>query len=280
MDTRPGGLSFVFTDIEGSTQLLGDLQTSYGLALRLQRRIIQRCFEETGGRQMGSEGDGLFYVFPGPEAAVRAALAAQEGFEHYSTAAEFGLRVRMGIHTGPVRLSGGEYVGLTVHEVARICGAAHGGQIVCSADVCQGVTAVDDVVFRELGSFLLRGIAGPRTLYQVDRPDAVTDFPPPRDVVRAGGARVTVWRRDSQPPARRRPAVDPDLVFRGVDGQPLDERIRVDVLPGSGHEPGAFRIVVSLDGAVEEEYDGLTFGGPLDATSVVNAYSKVVRIQL
>ena len=103
----------------------------------------------------------------------------------------------------PVRMSGGEYVGLTVHEVARICGAAHGGQIVCSSDVCRGMAAVGDVAFRELGSFLLRGIAAPRTLFQVDRPGTARDFPPPRDVVRAGGARVTVWRRDASPPSRR-----------------------------------------------------------------------------
>ena len=277
MRALPGASTFVFTDIEGSTQLLGELHTSYGLALRLQRQIIQGCFTEHEGTHMGSEGDGLSWRFATPSDAVAAALAAQDRLAGYGTADSFGLRVRMGIHCGPVRLSGGEYIGLTLHEVARICAAAHGDQVLCSAPVREAAADVDGVVFRELGSFMLRGIPVAHTLYQAGRPGDDRLFPPPREVFRAGGSRLTIWRRE---PARARPRHDSPaaLALRAPDGGPLAPDVTVEMLPASAAVAGAFRLVVRRAGAIQEEYDGLTVGGPTDAARVLAAYSELVRV--
>ena len=130
-----GGLTLLFTDIEGSTVLLRELKGSYGLLLRVHQRMLERSFDDFHGRSMGSEGDSLFYVFPTARDAVVAAVTAQQRVEHHSWPEGVRLRVRIGIHRGPVTISGGEYLGLTVHEVSRICAVAHGGQIVCSSAV-------------------------------------------------------------------------------------------------------------------------------------------------
>src|SRR2546423_15570880 len=95
-----GGLTFVFTDIEGSTQLITDLGGSYGLALRVHRRTLQNRFEEHDGKEMGREGDGLFFIFPTPERALAGAIAAQQKIDHEEWPGGIRLRVRMGIHTG------------------------------------------------------------------------------------------------------------------------------------------------------------------------------------
>src|SRR5262245_35718749 len=158
MAEPPGGLTLVFTDIEGSTLLLRELKASYGLLLRVHQRMLERSFRAHHGRPMGSEGDSLFYVFPNARDAVAGAVAAQQRVEHYSWPDGVRLRVRIGIHRGPVTISAGEYLGLTVHEVSRICAVAHGGQIVCSSAVVDALGR-DDVGagLRDLGTFVLRG---------------------------------------------------------------------------------------------------------------------------
>src|SRR5258706_1824020 len=99
---------------------------------------------------MGTEGDALFFTFSTPAQGVAAAVAAQQKVEHYAWPDELRLRVRIGVHHGPVRVSGGEYVGLTVHEVSRICAAAHGGQILCSSRVANALGAhADSIAVRD-----------------------------------------------------------------------------------------------------------------------------------
>jgi len=276
-----GGLTFVFTDIEGSTQLVQNVATGYGLALRIHRRILQTCFEEQGGKEMGTEGDGVFSVFSDPAKAVAAAITAQQKLEHYSWPEGMRLRIRMGIHCGPVRISNGTYVGLTVHEVARICAAAHGGQILCSepiaAEVRRDINA--DAVLHDLGHYVLRGIPEARTLYQLSAPELEDDFPPPREAVREGGVRVTIWQRDPElanpPPRLFMPArATPEQL--GV--RTLDDDVRVEVSKASNGGDDAFRLIVRRDGSIEEEYDGLTVGGATDAAAIVNAHSQLIRI--
>jgi len=264
-------LTFVFTDIEGSTRLVTELASSYGLALRIHRQMLKNAFDDFGGRQIGSEGDGLFCYFPSPGQAVEASVAAQQKIEHYDWPEDLRLRVRMGIHHGPVRMSGGEYVGLTVHEVSRICSAAHGGQILCSAAVARALgDATDDVRLLDLGAFSLRGIPEARTLYQVCASGLEDTFPPPRDAVRDGGTRVTIWRRE---PPRRGTAIPESLPIVSPDD------VEVEIAAASSGISGSFRVVVRRRGVVEEEYDGLTVGGVADAATVVNAHSTLIRIE-
>jgi class 3 adenylate cyclase len=277
MNEPQGGLTLVFTDIEGSTVLLRELKGTYGLLLRVHQRMLERAFEEHRGRSMGSEGDSLFFVFPTAADAVAAAVTAQERVEHHDWPAGVRLRVRIGVHSGPVTISGGEYVGLTVHETARICAVAHGGQIICSSSVANGLRRepVASQQLRDLGTFVLRGFPEGTRLFQVCAPGLQDEFPALRDTVRAGGTRVSVWFREPSSPRREASAPDA-LEFETVQGEPLGLGTEVEVLPAP--RPGAFRLIVSRDGIVEEEFDGLTLGGATDAAAVVNAHSRLIRI--
>jgi class 3 adenylate cyclase len=278
MSEPSAGLTFVFTDVEGSTRLLRDLQTTYGLLLRVHRRILQTCCSERGGREMGNEGDAEFFVFRSADDAVAAAVTAQLKLEHYAWPEGIRLRVRMGVHCGPVTVSGGEYVGLAVHEVSRICAAAHGGQIICSSAVVDAVDrARAELRFTELGVYLLRDIPEPRTLLQVCADGLEEHFPPPRGAVRDGGVWVTIWRRHLSASAPAAPTPLPDLSFRTLDPA-ADEEVALELGRASTGPDHAFRLIVRRHGRIEEEYDGLTVGGVTDAATVVNAHSGLIRI--
>ena len=273
MSEREAGLTFLFTDVEGSTRLLRDLGTTYGLLIRIHRRILQTACSERSGREMGSEGDAEFFVFRHAEDAVAAAVSAQQKLERYAWPDGIRLRVRMGLHCGAATVSGGEYVGLAVHEVARICAAAHGGQVICSSAVVDGLDEVaPDVGFSDLGSYRLRDIPDPWTLYQACAPGLEEHFPPLRGAVREGGSLVSIWRRVSGG------AGEPGEQAHELALRPLVEGVDVEVGRASRDSAGAFRLVVRRQGAVEEEYDGLTVGGPADAATVVNTHSQLLRI--
>ena len=270
--TPRGGLTFLFTDIEGSTQLVDLLGSSYGLVLRIHRRVVGSCVEAEGGREFGTEGDAVFYAFSDPARALQAAVTAQRRIETYDWPDGVVLRVRMGLASGSVAVSGGEYVGLPVHEAARVCAAAHGGQILCSSTTAAalgGEPVEGDLV--DLGAYELRSIPGPRRLLQLCAAGLGHDFPPPRgETARAGGTKVSIWLRDGDVAV----ASEPDLAFRAVaDG------VETEVLRASGGAPGAFRLVVRRHGVIEEEFDGLTVGGASDAAEVVNTHSRLVRVE-
>jgi class 3 adenylate cyclase len=272
---REAGLTFLFTDVEGSTRLLRDLHSSYGLLIRIHRRILQTCCTERTGREMGNEGDAEFFVFRSADDAVAAAVTAQQKLEAYAWPDGIRLRVRMGLHCGSATVSGGEYVGLAVHEVARICAAAHGGQVICSSAVADAVEpAGAGLRFSDLGAYRLRDIPDAWTLYQVCAPGLEEHFPPLRGAVREGGSLVTVWRRDPSAERREAAGAAPELSFRSLAGGDVEVEVG-RASPGSG---GTFRLLVRRRGAVEEEFDGLTVGGDNDAAAVVNAHSRLLRV--
>ena len=125
-------LAFLFTDIEGSTNLLRDLGVRYRTVLLDHRGLLQTAFERFGGRLLGSEGDSLFAVFPTPEDALLAAAEGQLLLGEATWPDGIALKVRMGIHIGDVIVEEDDYVGLAVHQAARISNAAHGDQILLS----------------------------------------------------------------------------------------------------------------------------------------------------
>src|SRR5438128_9655669 len=128
-DLPTGTVTFLFTDIEGSTQLLRDLGDGYASVWKQHQLIIREALAGAGGAEVGTEGDSFFAAFSSAPAAVRAAVAAQRGLAAHAWPAGFAVRVRMGLHTGDGVLSGSDYVGMDVHRAARIASGADGGQL-------------------------------------------------------------------------------------------------------------------------------------------------------
>jgi class 3 adenylate cyclase len=177
-----GTVSFLFSDIEGSTRLLQQLGAKYRDVLTGHRRILGAAFEAGGGRVVGTEGDSFFVAFTQATASVRAAAAAQQTLASATWPEGTDLKVRMGIHTGEADLSEGTYVGLDVHRAARIAAAAHGGQVLLSATTfALASDAFSDVLrARDLGHHRLKDLSRAEHLYQLLIGDLASDFPPPR----------------------------------------------------------------------------------------------------
>ena len=131
--TLPGGsVTFLLTDIEGSTGLLQRLGDRYAALLADVRAVIRSCMHRAGGREVDARADEFFAVFVRASAALEAAVEIERGLRSRAWPDGVGVRVRVGIHSGRPTLTDSGYVGLAVHTVARICSAAHGGQILLS----------------------------------------------------------------------------------------------------------------------------------------------------
>ena len=128
-----GIVTFLFTDVEGSTRLLEQFGDHYAELQSQHDRIVRAVLEETGGIEVSTEGDAFFAVFDSPRRAVEAAVAIQQHLNAAAWPDDGMIRVRIGLHSGEGRLGGGNYTGLDVNRAARIASAAHGGQVLLSA---------------------------------------------------------------------------------------------------------------------------------------------------
>ena len=170
-----GTVTFLFSDIEGSTELSRRHGAAYGDVRAEHRRLLRAALEAHGGREIDAEGDGFFGVFERATDAVAAAVAAQRAL-----AAADAVRVRMGLHTAEPHLHADGYVGVGVSRAARICAAAHGGQIVVSHATAGVVEDHEllDVRLRDLGDHYLKDISRPQRLIQIDADGLPSEFPP------------------------------------------------------------------------------------------------------
>jgi predicted ATPase/class 3 adenylate cyclase len=179
-----GTVTLVFTDIEGSTQLLQALGERYASALADHHRLLGDAFRAQDGAEQGTAGDGLYYTFPTARGALLAAIEAQRGLAEHTWPGETKVRVRMGIHTGEPRRAETGLVGLDVHRAARIGGVGHGGQILVSQtthDLVAGDLA-GTVDFLDMGEHRLKDMPGPERLYQVVAPGLAAKFPELRTI--------------------------------------------------------------------------------------------------
>jgi predicted ATPase/class 3 adenylate cyclase len=178
-----GTLTFLFSDIEGSTRLVESLGTaSYRELLELHQRLLRSAFGAAGGIERSTEGDSFFVVFRDAPSAVSAAVGAQRALAAATWPGGEPVRVRMGLHTGEGVAGGDDYVGLDVHRAARIAAAAHGGQVIVSASthaLAQPALPAD-VELVDLGEHRLRGVSGTERLYQLAIAGLPSAFPPPR----------------------------------------------------------------------------------------------------
>jgi class 3 adenylate cyclase len=181
-----GNITFLLTDIEGSTELLSRLGDEYALVLSDVRKRVRTAVRKAGGHLVSARGDDSFAVFDRALNAVKAALATQAAMQDGGWAGRADeVRLRIGLHRGRPALTETGYVGISVHAAARICFAAHGGQIVMSGAVRSAVLEElpDGVGLRELGAWRFRGLPEPVTIYQVEADGLLDDFPPLRSAV-------------------------------------------------------------------------------------------------
>ena len=165
-DLPSGTVTFLFTDVEGSTKLLQELSASgYAEALAEHRRILRDAFIGQGGAEIDTQGDAFFVAFPTALGAVRAATEALAGL------AVGPIRVRIGIHTGTPDVVEEGYVGVDVHRAARIAACGHGGQVLMSAATA-ALVGTDGL--RDLGAHRLKDLSAPERIYQLGD----TAFPP------------------------------------------------------------------------------------------------------
>jgi class 3 adenylate cyclase len=182
-----GHVTFLLTDIEGSTALLGRLDDRYARLVGDVRRLVRTAVRQAGGREVDARGDELFAVVERAPAGLEAALAIQRGMDAGPWPEEVDVRLRIGMHRGRPTLTDTGYVGVAVHAAARIGFAAHGGQIVVSSAVRAAVddSLAEGVSLRSLGAWRFQGLPEPLDLFQVDAGDLLTDFPPPRSAAPA-----------------------------------------------------------------------------------------------
>ncbi len=180
-----GTVTFLFTDIEGSTRLLQELGPDvYRGAQDRHAEILRRTITGGGGTEIRTEGDAFFAVFPTATGALAAAVAAQRELATASWPQGFPIRVRMGLHTGEGRLGGDDYLGIDVNRAARIAAAGHGGQVLVS-DTTRGLVEhalPEGVTLRDLGRHRLKDIEHPEHLNDLTIDGLPADFPPLRSL--------------------------------------------------------------------------------------------------
>lgn len=247
-DLPTGTVTFVFTDIEGSTRLVQDLGRTASEVFAEHAGLVRAAVDAHGGVEIRTEGDAFFCVFSSAPDAVAAAAEIQRSLYGKDWGVGAAIRVRIGLHTGIGALGGDDYFGLDVHIAARVAAAGHGGQIVIS-DATR--TLVERAMpagtsLRDLGIHRLKDLAEPERLYDVIVAGLPTDFPPLRTAS-----------------SRHRSLPEPLSSFIGRDRQlrevaRLVESTPLVTLSGPGGV-GKSRLAIEAAGLAASAFDALTF---------------------
>jgi YVTN family beta-propeller protein len=282
-DLPSGTVTFLFTDIEGSTRLERELRDRYSEVLTEHQRLLRAAFERYGGREVDTQGDSFFFVFAGARDAVAAAVEAQRLLASHPWPEERQVRVRIGMHTGEASLSDGRYVGLAVHRAARISAAGHGGQILLSGstrDVVEDDLPPDQRL-RELGEQRLKDLPRPERVFQLVADGLAGDFPPlktleEQELAEAAQAVLAPpWWRRSRVVLPLAAAVAGAAILIGValvqgGGEAGATEVRANALgliaPDSGNVDGEIAVDAAPTGVARSE----------DAVWVTNAHDGTV----
>jgi predicted ATPase/class 3 adenylate cyclase len=241
-------VTFLFTDIEGSTRLAQMLGAQYRSVLAEHREVLRAALATADGAELFTEGDSLFLVFPDAAAALSACARAQRDLADHTWPAEARPLVRMGLHTGYAEPHGGEYATPEVHRAARVAAAAHGGQVLCSAATAAKADRLPDGAWLlDLGLHRLRGFDGRERLYQLVAPGLDRQFPRPRT---------------PETTAHNLPTPVTSFVGRARELQHLRDLVgaqRLVTVIGAGGA-GKTRLALELAGELVESYpDGVWF---------------------
>jgi predicted ATPase/class 3 adenylate cyclase len=177
-------LTFLFTDIEGSTVLLARLGDPYTEVLADHHRLIRASLGAHGGEEVDTQGDAFFAVFSSASACVAAAIEMQRAFISHPWPAGEAVRVRMGIHSGEVSKTAAGLVGLSIHRAARVAAVGHGGQLLVSAAAAAllGDSMPGSAWLRDLGVHRLKDLSRPEQIFQLEADGLPTAFPPLRSL--------------------------------------------------------------------------------------------------
>ncbi len=258
-----GRVALLFSDIQGSTALLNRLGEAYGDVLDVHDRVMRDAFDTYGGYEFSNEGDAFGAAFGDPVAAAEAALEVQQRLDDTAWPRGERIRVRMGLHYGEPKVRGQDYWGEDVHFAARVCSAAHGGQIVMSAAMRATVGPERAVT---LGHHGLKDFPTPRELFQLTAPGAGPEqFPPLKS--------LSTFR--SNLPSIATPLIGRDQVLDDLAGLFADGH-RLVTLTGAGGM-GKTRVAIALGERLGEELpDGVAFV-PLAAVDPANVATAVAE---
>lgn len=267
-----GTVTFLFSDIEGSTRLLQALGARYDRVISDHNRILREAFARHGGSEMGTEGDSFFVVFPNSAGAVQAAIEAQRKLASFDFPGGAAVRVRMGIHTGDGRVVGGDYRGIDVHRAARVAGVASGGQILVSAAtraLAQG-SGDESFTFTDLGEHRLKDLEKPVHLYQVAAEGLEQTVVAPRSV---GG-------HPNNLPCPASSFIGRELELRDLTKRVRDNRLVT--LTGTGGT-GKSRLAVRLGSDMLERFDDGVYvvflAAVTDPKLVASAIAQALGVQ-
>jgi predicted ATPase/class 3 adenylate cyclase len=263
-----GSVTFLFTDIEGSTRHYHRLGAAYPAELAIHNRLVGGAIERNGGRVVKTEGDGFFAAFADATAAVRACVEAQHALTETAWPGGERLRVRMGLHTGPAEVVEGDYVALAVNQAARVSAAGHGDQVVVTARAA-GLARSSDWAYERLGEFRLRGFDEAVVLLQVVAPGLPTGFP----ALRAPGV------VNHNLPSLPSPLVGRDDDITAVGRLLASERMVTLVGPGG---IGKTSLAIVVAEAAAPRYPGgawwVELGSVKDADLVAEAVGSVLGV--
>jgi DNA-binding NarL/FixJ family response regulator/class 3 adenylate cyclase len=176
VDLPTGTVTFLFSDVEGSTALLRRLKDGFAEVLARHEELLREAVEAAEGQAFGTQGDAVFFVFRNPKNAVVAAVEGRRALAAAEWPEGVELRVRMGIHTGEAAIAADRYLGLAVNRAARICGVARGGQILVSPTTHALVEEAEHdfhgISFRDLGAQPLKDFDRPVPIYEVHAVEA------------------------------------------------------------------------------------------------------------
>jgi class 3 adenylate cyclase len=255
-----GTVTFLFTDLEGSTRLLEAHPAAYREAVRRHHDLLRAAVEGHGGVVFETVGDAVYAAFARPTASVAAALAGQLALQREAWGATGPLRARMGVHLGeaeaypaPGAAQGARYFGLPLVRCARLMATAHGGQVVLSeaAAALVGDALPEGAALRDLGEHRLKDLSRPERVFQLRHPDLPSDFPPLR----------SLNPHPHNLPVQPTPFVGRDEEVAAVRRRLAGPAVRLLTLTGPG---GAGKTRLALQAAYSGEEAIMTGTGPLD----------------
>lgn len=268
----PGDVTFLFSDIEGSTARWKMYPDAMPVHLHRHDDLLHAAIAENGGSVFKTVGDEFCAAFPSPDRALLAAVAGQLALAAEDWSAIGGLRVRMAVHCGAVTQRAGDYFGSTVNRVARLLSAAHGGQVLISQDAARALDGVPlgELVLRDMGRHRLKDFPELESIYQLVAPALPEMFPPLR----------TVAERPSNLPKHLQALVGREGALGDLRALLKEHRL-VTMLGSGGVGKTALALTTGLDALEHDDYDDGVWVAelaPVDAQAVESTLAAVFGV--